>query len=57
MCCSGVAGLNTAATDPLAVLRQNVDLDLSFAYQRFVIEGGMDFVYKGAAREYRSMVS
>ena len=57
MCCSGVAGLNTAATGPLAVLRQKVDLDLSFAYQRFVIEGGMDFVYKGAARQYRSMVS
>ena len=56
LCCSGVAGVNTRDTHPMVILRQNVDLDLSFSYQRFVIEGGMDFVYATAAHQYRAMI-
>jgi peptidoglycan/xylan/chitin deacetylase (PgdA/CDA1 family) len=56
-CCTGVAGPNGAQTEPLAILRENIDLDLSFAYQLFVLEGGMDFLYRRSADKYRSMIS
>ena len=56
-CCTGVAGPNNAQTEPLGILRQNIDLDLTFAYQLFVLEGGMDFLYRSSADKYRSMIS
>ncbi len=48
-CCTGLAGSNDAQTEPLAILRENIDLDLTFAYQLFVLEGGMDFLYRKEA--------
>ena len=56
-CCSGVAGPNNALTDPLGISRANIDLDLAFSYQLFVLEGGMDFRYRRRAMQYRSMLS
>ena len=56
-CCSGVAGSNDASTDPLGIFRANIDLDLAFSYQLFVLEGGMDLRYRRRAMQYRSMIS
>ena len=56
-CCTGVAGPNYAQTKRLAILRENIDLDLPFTYQKLVLEGGMDFLYRRSADKYRSMIS
>ena len=56
-CCSGVAGSNDALTDPLSIFRANIDLDLAFSYQLFVLEGGMDLRYRQRAKQYRSMIA
>ena len=44
--CSGIRGLNCAATRPLELLREGIDFRNSFSYQKMVLAGGLDFLYR-----------
>ncbi len=55
-CCSGLSGFNSRTTHRLGIRRENIDLDLPFAYQIFVMDGGMDRAYARAARRYESLL-
>lgn len=46
-CRSGVRGLNRRGTDAYAVLADAVDLSAPFEYQQLVLEGGLDWLYRG----------
>ena len=56
-CRSGVRGINTAATHPMAVLADNVDAGALFSYQQLVAEGGLAWRYAGARRRLDRMVT
>lgn len=47
-CRSGVRGLNGAATPPLTLRGDNVDLEASEAWRRMVLAGGLDPFYRRA---------
>lgn len=55
-CCTGIPGENYRGAHPLGILRYNIDLDHSFKYQLFVLEGGMDRFYRKSVIQYRSMI-
>lgn len=57
LCRSGVRGLATAATPPLALPAQHVDLDAPPAWQDFALEGGLDFRYGAAFAELCAMAA
>jgi peptidoglycan/xylan/chitin deacetylase (PgdA/CDA1 family) len=44
-CRSGVRGANRMGTLPLGLLADHIDLDAPMAYQRLVLEGGLDLRY------------
>jgi peptidoglycan/xylan/chitin deacetylase (PgdA/CDA1 family) len=54
-CRSGIRGLNTAATHPLALLADHVDLAAPLTYQRLAFEGGLDRRYAGARRRLQAL--
>ena len=47
-CRSGVRGFNTTGVHRLAILADNMDLSASRPWQKLVLEGGLDFRYRGA---------
>lgn len=55
-CRSGVRGINDATTSRLAVRADAIDLASPFAYQRFVLEGGLDSRYARARARLDSLV-
>lgn len=55
-CCSAIRGGNSHFTDPYGLLRQGIDLSRSFNYQKTEVEGGMDFIRKGAVFNFLDMV-
>ncbi len=46
-CRSGVRGGNDAKTHPLALWADHLDLMAPWAYQRLILEGGLDRLYQG----------
>ncbi len=56
-CCSGIRGLNTASTPPLAILRDHWDLEAPLPYLEGVLEGALDWRYALARRRLRRMAS
>ena len=46
-CRSGIRGLNGPRTDSSAILADAVDFRNSFEYQQLVLEGGLDWYYRG----------
>lgn len=54
-CCSGIRGLNSPTTHPLALRREHVDLSALPAYQEAVRDGGLDFRYTIQARQLQAM--
>lgn len=48
--CSGIRGLNSPQTRPLALLRDCIEPLSPLEYQEFVLLGGLDFYYRNRAR-------
>jgi peptidoglycan/xylan/chitin deacetylase (PgdA/CDA1 family) len=44
-CCSGIRGVNSEKVHPLGLLREQLDFEGPFDYQKLVVEGGLDFYY------------
>jgi len=53
--CSGIRGLNSNQTHPLALLRDCMDPMSPLDYQEFVLLGGLDFFYRRRARRLHVM--
>ncbi len=53
-CRSGVRGLNSAGSSPLAVCADHVDLDGTFAWQKLSVSGGLWGRYRSRRRTLRS---
>lgn len=45
-CCSGLRGFNTPARRPLALLREHVELTAPFEYQKLIVDGGLELLYR-----------
>lgn len=56
VCCSAVRGSNDGSGSPLALFRENVELEAPLTYQKFVCEGGLDFYYASRRRRLLSML-
>ncbi|MBI4369990.1 MAG: polysaccharide deacetylase family protein [Elusimicrobia bacterium] len=54
-CCSGVRGRNDEGTNPLGLRRQSLDLETPGYYQKFILEGGFDFLYARPRRVLNDM--
>lgn len=50
-CCSSLPGVNSSKTPPLVLLREGVNLQAPFHYQKMVLAGGLDFLYRRKVRE------
>lgn len=50
-CFSGVRGTNSHSVDHYAVLRDAISVDEPLSYVRFIIEGGLDVIYRKKARK------
>lgn len=50
-CRSGVRGENGPGGDAFLLFAEQIDLDASFTYQRFVADGGLDLRYRQARRK------
>lgn len=50
-CCSSLPGVNSSKTPPLGLLREGINLQAPFHYQKMVLAGGFDFLYRGKVRE------
>ncbi len=55
--CTTIRGWNSAATRPLALLREAIDLQNTFYYQEMVLAGGLDFLYRRQVRKLAEMVA
>jgi len=53
--CSGIRGLNSKASHPLALLRDEMAPDSPADYQEFILRGGLDFYYRNRARRLHLM--
>jgi len=53
--CSGIRGLNSNQTHPLALLRDCMDPMSPLEYQEFILLGGLDFFYRNRARRLHLM--
>jgi peptidoglycan/xylan/chitin deacetylase (PgdA/CDA1 family) len=53
--CSGIRGLNSSRTHPLALLRDCMDPTSPLEYQEFILLGGVDFFYRKRARRLHVM--
>ncbi|MHA1834664.1 MAG: polysaccharide deacetylase family protein, partial [Candidatus Baldrarchaeia archaeon] len=51
LCFSGVRGANSVGTSPYLILRDAVSVDYPLEYLRFIIEGGLDILYRGKVRK------
>jgi len=49
--------VNSGRTHQLGLLREHLDLDTPFKYQKLVLEGGLDFWYKVQARRLQAMIN
>jgi len=49
-CFSGVRGPNYFPVDTCAILRDTISLDDPLSYVRFIVEGGLDIIYRKKAR-------
>jgi peptidoglycan/xylan/chitin deacetylase (PgdA/CDA1 family) len=54
-CCSAVRGVNDGES-PMALFRENIELETPPHYQRFVCEGGLDFYYRNKRRQLLAML-
>lgn len=54
-CRSGIRGLNTEKTTGTAIVADHIPLLAPLAYQKFILEGGLDSRYAGPRRELRRM--
>lgn len=50
-CFSGVRGPNYFPVDTYAILRDTISLDDPLPYVRFIVEGGLDIIYRKKARK------
>ncbi len=55
-CCSSLRGVNAVTTRPLELLRDHIDLSASFAYQRMILAGGLDFRYRRSVKQLASLI-
>lgn len=55
--CTAIRGLNSSATRPLELLREGIDLRNSFYYQKMVLAGGLDFLYRDKVLELAKMAA
>jgi len=55
-CCSTLRGVNAATTRPLELLRDHIDLSASFAYQRMILAGSLDFRYRRSVKQLASLI-
>jgi len=55
-CCSGVRGANTTG-HALSLLRDHIDLAWPPDYQRLVLAGALDLLYRSKARALRTLPS
>lgn len=53
--CSGIRGINSVQTQPLALLRDCIDPSAPSQYQDFVLRGGLDFFYRKRAARLGAM--
>lgn len=44
-CCSGIRGINSPKTRSLALLREQLSLDMPFELQQLILSGALDFFY------------
>lgn len=49
-CFSGVRGSNYFPVDTYAILRDTISLDDPLSYVRFIVEGGLDIIYRNKAK-------
>jgi peptidoglycan/xylan/chitin deacetylase (PgdA/CDA1 family) len=56
-CRSGVRGLNHAATHPLALHADHMDLAAAPAWRRLILAGGLDFYYRTARQRLGAMAA
>jgi peptidoglycan/xylan/chitin deacetylase (PgdA/CDA1 family) len=55
-CASGLRGLNSARTHPLGLFREEINLDAPFDYQRLILAGGLDILYRRQRRRLGRML-
>jgi len=55
-CCSGVRGINSSATHPLAILREHIDLNAPFHLQTSLVLGAADWAYREQRRRLSALV-
>jgi len=56
-CCSGIRGLNPAGTERRDYFRDHVDLAAPWSYQLMAAEGGLDFAYAAARKQFDVLAS
>jgi len=56
VCCSGIRGLNSGTTHPLGLRREYIDLTNPFGYQKFILNGGLDFYWQVRAWQLQGLV-
>jgi peptidoglycan/xylan/chitin deacetylase (PgdA/CDA1 family) len=56
-CCSGLRGVNSINTRPIALLREAVDLTSPVEFQDLVLNGGMDFRHQKKVAKLAELVS
>jgi len=50
-CCSSLPGVNSSKTPPLVLLREGVNLQAPFHYQKMILAGGFDFLNRRKVRQ------
>ncbi len=55
-CRSGIRGQNMAATPRLALNSDSIALEVPFAYQKLLLEGGLDFYYSARRKKFKDML-
>ncbi|MAH85433.1 MAG: hypothetical protein CBB68_14510 [Rhodospirillaceae bacterium TMED8] len=55
-CRSGVRGINDTAINPFALRGEEIQLDAPIAYQKLILEGGLDVYYSLARKHLDAMV-
>jgi peptidoglycan/xylan/chitin deacetylase (PgdA/CDA1 family) len=55
-CCSGIRGLNSPKTRSLALLREQLSLDMPFELQQLILTGAFDFFYSTRAKRLERLM-
>jgi len=50
-CCSCFPGINYSETPPHRLLRRAINIETPFSFQKMVLQGGLDFFFKGRVKE------